>query len=184
MSRSLFNEMNEGMFPVIMTAPTPLLLVVLAHLVTEVIIWIPITVGVLAAVAIMFRASLSITTMLSFIALISILVLAYIGVGLFLNAIVTLRPYLRFLVDTFNLMTLLLSGAFFPLEALPGELLAASFIIPVKHAIDVARDLVFIGRVRLESVLWLLSLTALYNIIGAVSWLRALDVRRRGETWV
>lgn len=106
------------------------------------------------------------------------------GVGLLLNAIVTLRPYLRFLVDLFNLITLLLSGAFFPLEAFPGGLLAVSLIIPVRHAIDVARDLVFIGRARLESVFWLLSLTVLYNVVGAVSWLRALDVRRRGETWV
>lgn len=64
-SRSLFNEMSEGTFPIIMTAPTPLLLVVLAHLVTEVIIWIPVTMGVLATTTAMFRESLSVGMMLS-----------------------------------------------------------------------------------------------------------------------
>jgi len=70
---------------------------------------------------------------------------------------------------------LLLSGVYFPVDQMPGALAAAANVLPLKHAIDLARPLM-LGRVP-DAVELHLAVLAIYA--AAAYWLALVLVRRR-----
>ncbi len=90
--------------------------------------------------------------------------LAFAAVGLAMNA---LAPSYDFFMYYFTLVitpTSLLSGVFFPIEQLPGALQAAAALLPLYHAVALARPLM-LGEMPAQIVVHL-AVPALYAVAG------------------
>lgn len=98
--------------------------------------------------------------------------------GAFGLTMTALAPNYDFFTYFFTLVItpmLLLSGVYFPVDQMPGALAAAANVLPLKHAIDLARPLM-LGRVP-DAVALHLAVLATYA--AAAYWLALVLVRRR-----
>jgi lipooligosaccharide transport system permease protein len=75
----------------------------------------------------------------------------------------------------FQTPMLLLSGVFFPVDQMPATLRAIAAVLPLSHAIDIARPLLA-GRI-LENILLHLAVLAAYA--GTTYYLALVLTRRR-----
>jgi len=97
--------------------------------------------------------------------------------GAFGLAMTALAPNYDFFTYFFTLVItpmLLLSGVYFPVEQMPASLAAVANVLPLKHAIDLARPLM-LGRVP-DAVLLHVAVLAAY---AAVAYYLALVLTRR-----
>lgn len=98
--------------------------------------------------------------------------------GAFGLTMTALAPNYDFFTYFFTLVItpmLLLSGVYFPVDQMPGALAAAANVLPLKHAIDLARPLM-LGRVP-DAVALHLAVLATYA--AAAYWLALVLTRRR-----
>ena len=100
--------------------------------------------------------------------------LVYGGFGLIMNS---LAPGYDFFTYFFTLVltpTLLLSGVFFPVDQMPAALRGVAALLPLSHAIDIARPLLA-GRLPSNALLHLAVLLA----YACVAYYAALVLTRR-----
>jgi lipooligosaccharide transport system permease protein len=100
--------------------------------------------------------------------------LTYGGFGLVMNS---LAPSYDFFTYFFTLVltpTLLLSGVFFPVDQMPAALRSVAALLPLSHAIDIARPLLA-GRLPSNALLHLAVLLA----YACVAYYTALVLTRR-----
>ena len=101
--------------------------------------------------------------------------LTFAALGLIVTSLAPSYDFFMYYFTLFITPMSLLSGVFFPLEQLPGSLRAVSMLLPLTHAVDLVRPLVF-GQIPAHPLLhvaYLLALTV------AASWLAIVLTRRR-----
>jgi len=67
--------------------------------------------------------------------------LAFAGFGLIMTALARNYDFFTYSLTLFQTPMLLLSGVFFPVEQMPAALQAVAAVLPLSHAIDIARPL-------------------------------------------
>jgi len=100
--------------------------------------------------------------------------LTFAGFGLIMNALARNYDFFTYSLTLFQTPMLLLSGVFFPVDQMPATLRGISAVLPLSHAIDIARPLIA-GRIPDTLVLHLAVLLA----YAAVSYYIALVLTRR-----
>jgi lipooligosaccharide transport system permease protein len=100
--------------------------------------------------------------------------LTFAGFGLVMNALARNYDFFTYSLTLFQTPMLLLSGVFFPVDQLPPTLQAVAAVLPLSHAIDIARPLLA-GRVPDALALHLAVLLA----YAGVTYYIALVLTRR-----
>jgi lipooligosaccharide transport system permease protein len=72
--------------------------------------------------------------------------LTFAGFGLVMNSLARNYDFFTYSLTLFQTPMLLLSGVFFPVEQMPAPLQAVAAVLPLSHAIDIARPLLA-GRI-------------------------------------
>lgn len=106
--------------------------------------------------------------------LIFLIGLSFAAMGLVMTALAPSYDFFMYYFTLFITPTMLLSGVFFPAEQLPDWLRTATLMLPLTHAVELARPLLF-GEVPRQIALHLAVLVG-YGIAGF--WL-ALGLTRR-----
>ena len=101
--------------------------------------------------------------------------LTFAGFGLVMNALARNYDFFTYSLTLFQTPMLLLSGVFFPVDQMPATLRAVSAVLPLSHAIDIARPLIA-GRVP-DALL--LHLAVLLAYAGATYYIALVLTRRR-----
>jgi len=101
--------------------------------------------------------------------------LAFAALGLVMTALAPSYDFFMYYFTLFITPMTLVSGVFFPIEQLPAALRAAATLLPLTHAIELARPLL-LGRLP-ENVALHLSVIAGYG--AAAFWLALALTRRR-----
>ncbi|MCS6785921.1 MAG: ABC transporter permease [Thiobacillaceae bacterium] len=99
---------------------------------------------------------------------------AFSGVGLAVNALAPNYDFFMYYFTLFITPMVLLSGVFYPTEALPGWLQTAAQVLPLTHAIALARPLV-LGEWPAQAVLHVAALL----VCGLAGFYAALVLTRR-----
>lgn len=100
--------------------------------------------------------------------------LTFAGFGLLMNALARNYDFFTYSLTLFQTPMLLLSGVFFPVDQMPPTLRSVAAVLPLSHAIDIARPLLT-GRVPDNVALHLLVLLA----YACVTYYTALILTRR-----
>jgi lipooligosaccharide transport system permease protein len=101
--------------------------------------------------------------------------LTFAGFGLVMNALARNYDFFTYSLTLFQTPMLLLSGVFFPVDQMPATLRAISAVLPLSHAIDIARPLLT-GHVP-EALL--LHIAVLLAYAGASYYVALVLTRRR-----
>ena len=101
--------------------------------------------------------------------------LTFAGFGLVMNSLAQNYDFFTYSLTLFQTPMLLLSGVFFPVDQMPDALRAVAAVLPLKHAIDIARPLLT-GRVPDDLILHLAVLLA---YAGATYYIALVLTRRR-----
>ena len=101
--------------------------------------------------------------------------LTFAGFGLIMNALARNYDFFTYSLTLFQTPMLLLSGVFFPVDQMPATLRAISAVLPLSHAIDIARPLLT-GRVP-DALL--LHVAVLFAYAGATYYIALVLTRRR-----
>jgi len=101
--------------------------------------------------------------------------LTFAGFGLVMNALARNYDFFTYSLTLFQTPMLLLSGVFFPVDQMPATLRAISAVLPLSHAIDIARPLL---TGRLPDAL-LLHVAVLLAYAGASYYIALVLTRRR-----
>jgi lipooligosaccharide transport system permease protein len=101
--------------------------------------------------------------------------LTFAGFGLVMTALARNYDFFTYSLTLFQTPMLLLSGVFFPVDQMPATLRAIAAVLPLSHAIDIARPLLA-GRI-LENILLHLAVLAAYA--GTTYYLALVLTRRR-----
>jgi lipooligosaccharide transport system permease protein len=100
--------------------------------------------------------------------------LTFAGFGLLMNSLARNYDFFTYSLTLFQTPMLLLSGVFFPVDQMPGTLRTVAAILPLSHAIDIARPLLA-GRIPENVALHLLVLLS----YACVTYYIALVLTRR-----
>jgi lipooligosaccharide transport system permease protein len=100
--------------------------------------------------------------------------LCFAGFGLIMTALARNYDFFTYSLTLFQTPMLLLSGVFFPVDQMPEPLRAVAAVLPLSHAIDIARPLLA-GRIP-ENVFLHLAVLAAY---AGVTYSIALALTRR-----
>jgi len=101
--------------------------------------------------------------------------LTFAGFGLVMNSLAQNYDFFTYSLTLFQTPMLLLSGVFFPVDQLPEALRAVAAVLPLSHAIDIARPLL---AGHLPDNL-LLHLAVLLAYAGATYYIALVLTRRR-----
>lgn len=101
--------------------------------------------------------------------------LTFAGFGLVMNALARNYDFFTYSLTLFQTPMLLLSGVFFPVDQMPTTLRAVSAVLPLSHAIDIARPLIA-GRIP-DALL--LHLAVLLAYAGVTYYVALVLTRRR-----
>ena len=101
--------------------------------------------------------------------------LAFAGVGLIMTALARNYDFFTYSLTLFQTPMLLLSGVFFPVDQMPATLRTIAAILPLSHAIDIARPLLA-GRIPANLLLHI-AVLVVYAVV--TYWIAVLLTRRR-----
>jgi lipooligosaccharide transport system permease protein len=101
--------------------------------------------------------------------------LAFAGFGLIMTALARNYDFFTYSLTLFQTPMLLLSGVFFPVDQMPAPLQAVAAVLPLSHAIDIARPLLA-GRVPGNLLLHVAILLG-YALVSY--WIAVVLTRRR-----
>jgi lipooligosaccharide transport system permease protein len=101
--------------------------------------------------------------------------LCFAGFGLIMTALARNYDFFTYSLTLFQTPMLLLSGVFFPVDQMPMTLRTIASVLPLSHAIDIARPLLA-GRIPANLLLHLAVLVA-YAVV--TYWIAVMLTRRR-----
>jgi lipooligosaccharide transport system permease protein len=101
--------------------------------------------------------------------------LCFAGFGLIMTALARNYDFFTYSLTLFQTPMLLLSGVFFPVDQMPVTLRTIASVLPLSHAIDIARPLLA-GRIPANLLLHLAVLVA-YAVV--TYWIAVMLTRRR-----
>ncbi len=183
MGYSLKTDMDAGVLEANWLMPMPRLLLLVGRTLVSLATTAITTTVMLIVAALLFGFHVSGNVLATFVTAVPMLLGLY-GFGFAFAALVLILREANTLVDVSNFLVMILSGAQFPVEALPKWLLPVSLALPLTYGFDAARGWLLgtptLLPISLEMVLMLVFMVVMLVLGGATFGALERRVRQRG----
>ena len=138
MGYALKNDMDSGVMESNWLTPIPRLLILVGHSVTNLVVTVITSMGMLLLGGMVFGFSASGDVLKAFLPIIPMMIGLY-GFGFAFAAVVMLLREANTLVDVSSFLVQIFSGSNFPVNALPRFLLPVALALPLTYGLDAVR---------------------------------------------
>ncbi len=180
MGYALKNDMDSGVMESNWLTPIPRLLILVGHSVTNLVITLITSMGMLVLGAFLFGFSTTGDVVKAFIPVIPMMIGLY-GFGFAFAAVVMVMREANTLVDVSSFLVQIFSGSNFPVNALPRFLLPIALILPLTYGLDAIRSQL-IGTTTILPLAWEMFLLVVFMFLMlwiGITAFRSLERRVR-----
>jgi ABC-2 type transport system permease protein len=176
-SMSIVREREQGTIEQLIVTPIRPLELVVAKIVPYVLISFFDVLEVLAIGVFWFGVPVNGSVSL-LLALAALFLVASLGLGIFVSSVASTQQAAMFMVMATMLPTILLSGFFFPIEAMPGWLQVITSLIPARYMLVVVRGIILKGvgiDILLDQVIALAVFSVVIMTLAATRFKKKLE---------
>ena len=184
-SGQISEEQNQGTLEAILTTPTPTWVLVASSHVIPLAFVIVESIVLLAVGLTFFGSGMSITGLFAATPVLLLVAVSFAPYGILSAAFIVLVKRGDPFTGPAEQITLLLSGALYPISVLPGWLQGVAQLIPATHGVRATRELTQSDASLLDvlpEIGVLVAFTAIATPLAALAFRRAVRVARRAGT--
>ncbi|MDW3217472.1 MAG: ABC transporter permease [Acidimicrobiales bacterium] len=184
-AEQISEEQNEGTLEAILVTPTPIWTVMTASHFVAIIFVVAETVLLVGVGLALFGAGIPVLAMVTAVPVLLLTTLSFIPIGILAAAFIVLVKRGDPITGPGHQLTLLLSGALYPLSVLPGWLEVVTKLVPATYGVRATRSLVQTDAAyteTLDEMAVLIAFAAIALPISLAVFRRAVTVARRAGT--